>query len=248
MGTKPATKPATKAKGKSATGRRRGAAKARAKQPTSKTRRDTKTTTPSKSSGACRPARATGQSARIPVFIREYLADPERNGAQAAIRAGYSERTARAQACRLLTRADVREAIEAHEARERQKAEDKAARVIEELERLAFLDTTRVVRIEHGRVVVEDTEDLPEEARRGISEISQTFNKDGLPQVRVKFHDKQSALHTLARHYGLLVDRTEHVHRVAHAADELTDEQLLAIASGQAPALGPPTYEGEGRG
>jgi phage terminase small subunit len=42
-------------------------------------------------------------------FVREYLVDG--NGAQAAIRAGYSSRTARQQASELLTKPDIAKAI-----------------------------------------------------------------------------------------------------------------------------------------
>jgi phage terminase small subunit len=42
-------------------------------------------------------------------FVREYLID--RNGAAAAVRAGYSHRTARQIAHKLLTKADVAEAV-----------------------------------------------------------------------------------------------------------------------------------------
>ena len=44
-------------------------------------------------------------------FVEEYLIDS--NGAQAAIRAGYSENTAKEQAARLLTNVNVKAAIEA---------------------------------------------------------------------------------------------------------------------------------------
>jgi hypothetical protein len=47
-------------------------------------------------------------------FVQEYLVD--RNGAGAAVRAGYSPRTARQQAYELLTRPDVAEAVRAGEA------------------------------------------------------------------------------------------------------------------------------------
>lgn len=47
-------------------------------------------------------------------FVREYLVDL--NATQAAIRAGYSPRTARAQGHRLLTDADIAAAIEAAQA------------------------------------------------------------------------------------------------------------------------------------
>ena len=44
-------------------------------------------------------------------FVREYQID--RNGTQAAIRAGYSEKTAQEQSCRLLSNVKVQEAIDA---------------------------------------------------------------------------------------------------------------------------------------
>jgi Terminase small subunit len=47
-------------------------------------------------------------------FVQEYLID--RNGAAAAVRAGYSPRTARQQAYELLTRPDVAEAVRQGEA------------------------------------------------------------------------------------------------------------------------------------
>ena len=42
-------------------------------------------------------------------FVEEYLIDL--NATQAAIRAGYTEKTARQQGCRLLTNADIQNAI-----------------------------------------------------------------------------------------------------------------------------------------
>ena len=48
-------------------------------------------------------------NSRQAAFISEYLID--RNGAQAAIRAGYSPKAAKEQASRLLTNANIRRAI-----------------------------------------------------------------------------------------------------------------------------------------
>lgn len=58
---------------------------------------------------------------RQAAFVREYLCDL--NATQAAIRAGYSEKTAKAQGSRLLTNADIAEAI--------QKAMDERAERVE---------------------------------------------------------------------------------------------------------------------
>lgn len=54
-------------------------------------------------------------------FVAEYLKD--NNATQAAIRAGYSERTAKQQGCRLLTKADVAAAVRKGQKRVAKKAE-----------------------------------------------------------------------------------------------------------------------------
>ena len=71
-------------------------------------------------------------------FVGEYLVDL--NATQAAVRAGYSEKTARAIGCENLTKPAIQEAIATAQ---RQLAEETgitARRVKEELARLAFVD------------------------------------------------------------------------------------------------------------
>ncbi len=54
-------------------------------------------------------------------FVKEYLVD--RNGKQAAIRAGYSEKTAKEQAARLLTIVNVKDAVKAGEAKHQERCD-----------------------------------------------------------------------------------------------------------------------------
>lgn len=65
------------------------------------------------------------------VFVDEYCID--RNGKQAAIRAGYSPKTAEQQASRLLSNVKLQEAIEAKLKRIEVKAEVSAEWVLKEL-------------------------------------------------------------------------------------------------------------------
>lgn len=51
-----------------------------------------------------------GLSDRQRLFVEAYLADP--NATQAAIKAGYSKKTAKSQGARLLTNVDIRAAVE----------------------------------------------------------------------------------------------------------------------------------------
>lgn len=74
------------------------------------------------------------------LFVNEYLVDW--NGTQAAIRAGYSERTAQEQASRLLTNEAIKRAVEAS----RQKVMDKVAVTVEKV--LADLEEVRLKALE----------------------------------------------------------------------------------------------------
>ena len=133
-------------------------------------------------------------------FVEEYLVDL--NGTQAAIRAGYSGKTARSQAARLLADVNIQAEIAKARKRAAKRNEVSLDRVIEEYRRLAFADTTDAIYIRNGRVYVHDTESLTVEQRAAISEIRQT--KDG---IAVKFHSKTVALEALGKHLGLFEDK-----------------------------------------
>ncbi len=78
-------------------------------------------------------------------FVAEYLADP--NATQAAIRAGYSERTARQIGQENLSKPDIRAAIEAGQAKLAQKLEINAERVIEEAWKIVTADPRELVEL-----------------------------------------------------------------------------------------------------
>lgn len=68
-------------------------------------------------------------------FVREYLVDL--NATQAAIRAGYSPKTAKVQGSRLLTKADVAAAVETGRAQRAERVEVKADDVLRDITRIA---------------------------------------------------------------------------------------------------------------
>lgn len=75
-------------------------------------------------------------NAREARFVEEYVACL--NATQAAIRAGYSKRTAKQQASRLLTRQHVAAAVQEAQERHAAKVDVKADEVIRELKVMAF--------------------------------------------------------------------------------------------------------------
>lgn len=145
------------------------------------------------------------------LFVKEYLIDL--NGTQAAIRCGYSPKTARVQGAKLLTLPAIRAAVSDGKARQLDKAELTAARVLEELRRLAFADP-RALFDQDGNLRPIQT--LDDEAAATIASFEVIKKNaaagDGVIDTvhKVRTVDKTKALDALAKHFGLLVERIEH--------------------------------------
>ena len=164
-------------------------------------------------------------------FAKEYLVDL--NGTEAAIRAGYSKKTARGIASQNLAKPHVQAAVKKAMEKRGQRCDISADRVLTELARLAFADTADVIRIERGRVVVTDTAKLTQDQRRAIAEISETQHG-----MRIKLHDKKGALELLGRHLGLFPTRMEHSGPNGGPIEtkettNLSDAELERIATGE---------------
>lgn len=181
------------------------------------------------------------------LFVAEYLVDL--NATQAAIRAGYSPRTAKQQGSRLLTNADVQEAVQAAQAQRTQRVTEKvqgieitADRVLQEVARLAFSDIGQLVSFTPEGIRFRPESEIPEDARRTLSavEVRQehgTENRPGATIVKFKLWSKEANLHKLMQHLGLLKevgskDNPLTMH-VAMNAEEMSDDQLAAIAAGK---------------
>jgi phage terminase small subunit len=159
-------------------------------------------------------------------FCEEYLIDL--NATQAAIRAGYSPKTAEQTASRLLRNVKVQEYIAKRQKELSRSTEITQERVIKELALIAFsnnADYAHVVekkmQVEAGGTLVdvldEDgkpvmyrtvepvlTEELTEEQKRALAVIKK--GRDGL---EVKSCDKVKALELLGKHLGIFTDKIE---------------------------------------
>lgn len=135
-------------------------------------------------------------------FAKEYLVDL--NATQAAIRAGYSEKTAKMQGSRLMTNDDVSAEVQRLIASREQRTEITADRVVKELAHIAFSDITEIVSGGAGAVLyVQELSSLPEHVRRCIAEVSETQGPDGSGTLKVKLHSKVQALRMLMDHLGM---------------------------------------------
>lgn len=98
-----------------------------------------------------------------------------------------------------------------------------ADRVLQELARIAFSDTTSAVSVNgKGGVALTPTDLLSEDDRACIAEISETTNRGG-GSVKVKFYDKLKALDILAKHLKLTNDTV-----TLEAGDSLAQALLAA--------------------
>lgn len=133
------------------------------------------------------------------LFCNEYIIDL--NGAQAAIRAGYSEKTSRVTAAKLLTKANIQSRISELQAIRSKRTEITQDMVLKELAHIAFDDIKNYLsfRTDKNSQIVLKIKDSETIDTRNISEIS--LGKDG--QFKFKLYCKDNALVQLGKHLGM---------------------------------------------
>ena len=169
--------------------------------------------------GDCHVAKAKPAKplAKKLVFAAEFLKD--RNATRAAVRAGYSTRTAHSSGPRLLADVEVATYIRLHTEKIVDGIEEESRttvkNVLREVERIAYLDPQGMFD-EHGALLPLDK--IPEDLRRAIAsfEVVETFEWEGEGPNRrkvfsgylkkVKLWSKDSMLTLSARHLGMLHD------------------------------------------
>jgi phage terminase small subunit len=139
-------------------------------------------------------------------FVAEYLLDL--NATQAAVRAGYSARSAYSTGERMLRNAEVAAAIAEAQAARSRRTEVTADRVVLELARVAFGDPRRVMSWGPGGVRLRPSAELADEEAAIVAEVGETTTKEG-GSLRVKTVDKLGALRLLGRHLGMFGERAD---------------------------------------
>ena len=140
------------------------------------------------------------------LFVEEYLVDL--NATQAAIRAGYSAKTAYSQGQRLLKNDEVQARIAELQAERASRTEVTMDRVVLELSRIAFSDARKVFRWGPDGVTLIDSDDLSDDDAATIAEVSETTSESG-GTIRGKRYDKVKALELLGRHLGMFTDNVK---------------------------------------
>ena len=152
-------------------------------------------------------------------FCQEYMIDL--NAAQAAIRTGFSAKTARSQGQRLLTNVDIQNRISELQQTIQERTEITQDMVIAEYAKIAFANTSDVIewgdtvmievevdgettRVPFHGLKIKNSADLPASIQAAVKKVKQ--GKDGL---EVEMHDKKGALDSIARHLGMFKDRVD---------------------------------------
>lgn len=142
------------------------------------------------------PASNAELSDRQAVFVDEYFQDL--NATQAAIRAGYSEKSARVTGQKLMRNPRVKEVIQERRRARAERLRISADRILAELAVIAFSDISNYVTAFDGTVLINDLKTVPPHLRAAIAKVSSS--KEG---VSIQLHSKESALVKLARHVEL---------------------------------------------
>lgn len=141
-------------------------------------------------------------------FVAEYLIDL--NATQAAIRAGYSPKTAGSQGFDLLKKPEIQAAIDAARQKTADKLEISRERVLAEYAKLAFVDPRRFYNEDGSLKPVTELDDDTAAALCGI-EVDEINAAPGSPPLgyskKVKWHDKRAALDSIARMMGWNQDK-----------------------------------------
>lgn len=157
-------------------------------------------------------------------FCLEYIVDL--NATQAAIRSGYSVKSAKAIGSEHLTKPDIQARIEELKGAREKRTEITADTVLQELLLLAKVDLSRAYG-DDGKLL--PIKQIPEDVRRAIAgiEVFEEYEGHGKDKeyvgdtVKVKFWDKTRSLEMLGRHLKLFTDVIKH-----EGLENRSDEEL----------------------
>lgn len=183
-------------------------------------------------------------------FVDEYLLDL--NATQAAIRAGYSVRTAEQQGYQLLHKTSVAAAIAEGQARLAKATEVTQERVIAELAKIGFSNMADYMRSGGDGDPYLDFSGLTRDQAAALVEVTVEDFKDGrgedardVRRVKFKLADKRAALVDLGKHLGMFKERVEHTGKdggpieATLSLDPVESARRIAFALAKAASLTP---------
>lgn len=139
-------------------------------------------------------------------FVEEYFID--NNQTAAAIRAGYSQRSAGVIAAELMANPDIQELVELQRARLSSRIGVSVQRIQDKLACMGFANMRNMVDIKDGVVSIKNLEDISEYDSAAIQEISISKTKNGTT-TKIKLVDAKGPLELLGKSVGMFKDKVE---------------------------------------
>lgn len=139
------------------------------------------------------------------LFVDEYLIDL--NATQAAIRAGYSVKTADVQGSRMLGNVKVQQVISEAMAERSKRTGVNQDRVVQELAKIAFLKMTDVV--DHNGKIKDDASEDDLSCIESIKYKHSDTDTGSSTEREVKTASKLKALELLGKHLGMWNDKLD---------------------------------------
>ncbi len=167
-------------------------------------------------------------------FVEEYLKDV--NATQAAIRAGYTARSAHVRGHKLLQDAEVAAAIKVAQAARSKRTEVTVDRVLTELAAIGFADMGDYLTLDASETTVRlDWSNLPPGATKIIQEITQEEHTGGrghdtgqVRRTKFKLYSKLDAIDKMMRHLGMFTDKLK---IEGSLLDDFSPHELAALVS-----------------
>lgn len=150
----------------------------------------------------------SGLTDKQKLFCKEYLVDL--NGKQAAIRAGYSVKTANEQASRLLTNVNVQVYLKEMVNGKMKDVDDLSQKIINELNKIAFADIKDFMKFDKDGVEFKNSEDVDGTILNEVSSQTIESDKGNLrTNLKIKLHDKMKALEMLGKYKALFTEKID---------------------------------------
>lgn len=155
-------------------------------------------------------------------FVEEYLIDL--NATQAAIRAGYSPKTAKEIGSETLSKPNIRAHVDEALAERSKRTGINADRVVRELARIAFVNAADVINFDSATL----SENASEDDTAAIASVRvKTIPTDAGEGVEreIRMCDKLKALELLGKHLGMFTDKISISGDMGvKIVDDITDE------------------------
>jgi len=147
-------------------------------------------------------------------FCDEYLVDL--NATQAAIRAGYSQKTAQEQSARLLSKAIVQDHLSRRMKDRKNRTEITQDSVLKELAKIGFANMMDYMTCLPGQDPFLDFSKLTRDQAAALIEVTVEDYYEGrgedareVKRVKFKLADKKGALVDIGKHLGMFKERVE---------------------------------------